>query len=164
MRYFNPIGAHSSGEIGEDPNGIPNNLLPFISQVAIGKMEELNVYGNDYQTLDGTCRRDYLHVMDLADGHLAALDYLINKQSNSFEIFNLGTGNPLSVLEIVKKFEEITGMKIPYKFCNRREGDLPEFWADSTKANLILGWLCKRDISKMIEDTWRWQSKNPSGY
>lgn len=164
LRYFNPIGAHPSGEIGEDPHGIPNNLLPFISQVAIGKMQELKIFGNDYETFDGTCRRDYLHVVDLADGHLAALKYLINKQEDNYEIFNLGTGNPISVLEIVTKFEEITGKKIPYKFCERREGDLPEFWADSSKANLLLDWSCKRDLSEMIKDTWRWQSKNPSGY
>jgi len=164
LRYFNPIGAHSSGEIGEDPHGIPNNLLPYISQVAIGKMKKLNIYGNDYKTFDGTCRRDYLHVMDLADGHLAALRYLIYEQESNFEIFNLGTGNPISVLEIVTKFEDITGKKIPYKFCKRREGDLPEFWADSSKANLLLDWSCKRDLSKMIKDTWRWQSKNPDGY
>lgn len=164
LRYFNPIGAHPSGEIGEDPHGIPNNLLPFISQVAIGKMQELNIFGNDYETFDGTCRRDYLHVVDLAYGHLAALKYLIFKQVDNYEIFNLGTGNPISVLEIVTKFEEITGKKIPYKFCKRREGDLPEFWADSSKANLLLDWSCKRDLSKMIKDAWNWQSKNPDGY
>lgn len=164
LRYFNPIGAHPSGEIGEDPHGIPNNLLPFISLVAIGKMQELNIFGNDYETFDGTCRRDYLHVVDLADGHLAALKYLIFKQVDNYEIFNLGTGNPISVLEIVTKFEEITGRKIPYKFCKRREGDLPEFWADSSKANLLLDWSCKRDLSKMIKDAWNWQSKNPDGY
>lgn len=164
LRYFNPIGAHPSGEIGEDPHGTPNNLLPFISQVAIGKMKELNIYGNDYETPDGTCRRDYLHVMDLANGHLAALEHLNQKKSVNYEIFNLGTGKPLSVLEVIKKFEEVAGIKIPYRFCNRRDGDLPEFWADSSKANLILGWSCKKGLSEMIEDTWNWQSKNPNGY
>ncbi len=166
LRYFNPIGAHSSGEIGEDPNGVPNNLLPFISQVAIGKRKELLIFGNDYPTPDGTCRRDYLHVMDLVDGHLAALTYLEENKSDSsrYEIFNLGTGKPVSVLEIVNKFVDVTGIEIPFKFSERREGDLPEFWADATKANKILEWSCKRNLSEMIEDTWRWQSQNPNGY
>ena len=165
LRYFNPIGAHKSGMIGEDPNGIPNNLLPYITQVAIGKRKELQIFGNDYPTKDGTCRRDYLHVVDLAKGHLSALNWLMNSE-NFFgaEGFNLGTGNPISVLEIINKFEEINHIKIPYKFVERRAGDLPEFWADATKAYDVLNWKAELNIEDMLADAWLWQSKNPNGY
>ncbi len=164
LRYFNPIGAHKSGKIGEDPSGTPNNLLPYISQVAIKKIERLNIYGNDYPTHDGTCRRDYLHVMDLADGHIAALKFIQSKKDVGVEAFNLGTGNAYSVLEIVNKFKSVTGIDIPFKFSARRDGDLSEFWADSKKAKEVLGWSCKRSLDEMIEDTWRWQLKNPNGF
>ena len=164
LRYFNPIGAHESGRIGENPKGIPNNLLPYISQVAIGKRERLLIHGNDYSTHDGTCKRDYLHVMDLADGHICALEYLDLMKKNKYEIFNLGLGAAVSVLDIVNKFNEVTGVEIPFTYGKRREGDLSEFWADSSKAKNLLGWSCKRDLSKMIEDTWRWQKNNPNGY
>lgn len=160
LRYFNPIGAHDSGLIGEDPRGLPNNLLPFILQVAVGKREILSVFGGDYDTPDGTCRRDYLHVMDLAEGHVSALS---NAKAGCF-IYNLGTGVPLSVLEIVKAFETITGVEIPYKIVNRRDGDLAEFWADPSKANIELNWQASRSLAVMISDAWNWQSKNPFGY
>ncbi len=165
LRYFNPIGAHESGKIGEDPNDIPNNLLPFITQVAIGKREKLSIFGNDYSTKDGTCERDYIHVVDLARGHLNALDWIL-KNSNFFgiESFNLGTGVPVSVLEIVNSFETINGIKINYEFSNRREGDLDAFWADPSKAMKILGWKPKYDLKKMLKDSWNWQAKNPNGY
>ena len=165
LRYFNPIGAHKSGIIGEDPNGIPNNLLPYISQVAVGKQDKLSIYGGDYPTEDGTCERDYLHVMDLAEGHVAALFWL-NKHARfkGIEIFNLGTGNATSVLEIVRAFEQEIGQKLPYQIVPRRDGDLPAFWADATKANQLLDWHAHRSLAQMIEDTWRWQSNNPDGY
>lgn len=161
LRYFNPIGAHPSGLIGEDPKGIPNNLMPFISQVAVGKRKELSIFGNDYPTSDGTCERDYLHVMDLADGHLAALNCL---GSTGVHVFNLGTGNSLSVLNMVSSFVRVTGLDIPYSFAARREGDLPAFWADATKAEKELAWKADRTLDEMMADTWRWQSNNPDGY
>mgnify|MGYP001212914776 FL=1 len=161
LRYFNPIGAHSSGVIGEDPLGFPDNLMPYILQVAVGKIDELSIFGGDYDTPDGTCRRDYLHVMDLAEGHVSAL----SKSNNSgCSIYNLGTGVPLSVLEIVKAFESVTGIEIPYKIVNRRDGDLDEFWADPTKANVELEWQASRSLEVMIRDAWNWKMKNPSGY
>ncbi|WP_415906484.1 UDP-glucose 4-epimerase GalE [Neptuniibacter sp. QD72_48] len=161
LRYFNPIGAHPTGLIGEDPKGIPNNLMPFISQVAVGKRKELSIFGDDYPTEDGTCERDYLHVMDLADGHVSALSSL---DENGVHIYNLGTGNGLSVLEMVKTFMRITGVDVPYTFADRREGDLPAFWADASKAEKELGWRATRTLDDMMEDTWRWQSNNPNGY
>ncbi|WP_067869453.1 UDP-glucose 4-epimerase GalE [Neptuniibacter marinus] len=161
LRYFNPIGAHPSGLIGEDPKGIPNNLMPFISQVAVGKRKELSIFGSDYPTNDGTCERDYLHVMDLADGHLAALSCL---DSTGVHIFNLGTGKGLSVLDMVNSFVDVTGVDIPYVFADRREGDLPAFWADASKVESELGWKADRTLDQMMEDTWRWQSNNPDGY
>lgn len=165
LRYFNPIGAHSSGLIGEDPQGIPNNLLPFIAQVAVGKRKKLEIFGNDYATNDGTCRRDYLHVVDLAQGHVDALSWLFNNVDfKGFEAFNLGTGSPRSVLEIVRCFEYETGIKIPFQFSPRRPGDLAEFWADVTKSKSILGWEAKYSLSDMMRDTWNWQSKNPNGF
>ena len=161
LRYFNPIGAHESGRIGEDPQGIPNNLMPFIAQVAVGRRPQLSIFGGDYPTADGTCRRDYLHVMDLAKGHVQALDYLVNKGCHAF---NLGTGTPVSVLEMVQAFERVTGVAIPYQIVERRAGDLPEFWADAQLAETALGWSAKRDLDAMMEDTWRWQSANPKGF
>lgn len=165
LRYFNPIGAHPSGLIGEDPNGAPHNLLPFITQVAIGKRDKLNIYGNDYPTEDGTCKRDYLHVVDLANGHLDALTWLLNKQErNGVEAFNLGMGLAISVLEIVDAFVEVTGQSVSYQFVPRREGDLPEFWADATKAKSLLGWEAKFSLEDMMRDAWNWQKRNPDGY
>ena len=165
LRYFNPIGAHESGQIGEDPKGIPNNLLPFVAQVAVGKRAELSVFGDDYATEDGTCERDYLHVMDLAEGHVAALNWL--KQNQDFkgvESFNLGTGTPTSVFAIVRAFEQATKVTIPYQVAPRRAGDLPAFWANADKADKELNWQAKRSLQQMMEDTWRWQSANPQGY
>lgn len=162
LRYFNPIGAHESGTIGEDPQGIPNNLMPYIAQVAVGRREKLTVFGGDYDTIDGTCRRDYIHVMDLADGHVKAVEYTLDHKG--VEIFNLGTGTPYSVLEIIKAFEDATGKKINYEIGDRRAGDLPEFWANSNKAKEVLGWSTKRSLADMCKDTWNWQSHNPNGY
>ena len=161
LRYFNPIGAHPSGLIGEGPKGKPNNLMPFISQVAVGKRKELSIFGNDYPTSDGTCERDYLHVMDLADGHVSALSAFDEK---GIHIYNLGTGKGLSVLEMVESFKRVTGVDVPYSFADRREGDLPAFWADAFKAEKELGWKATRTLDEMMEDTWRWQSNNPNGY
>lgn len=162
LRYFNPIGAHPSGRLGEDPRGVPNNLMPYISQVAVGRRERLTVYGDDYPTPDGTCRRDYLHVMDLAEGHLEAVEYAAGHRGT--EVFNLGTGTPYSVLEIVHAFEEATGVAIPYVIGDRRSGDLPEFWADASKAERVLHWTAKRDLTEMCRDTWNFQRQNPHGY
>lgn len=162
LRYFNPVGAHASGLIGEDPNGIPNNLLPYISQVAIGKLEKLGVFGGDYPTKDGTGVRDYIHVMDLADGHLMAMDHLRN--INGFKAYNLGAGVGYSVLEMVKAFEKASGVTIPYQILPRRDGDLPAFWADADLAKRELGWEVRRGIDEMMRDTWNWQSNNPQGY
>ena len=161
LRYFNPIGAHSSGLIGENPLGIPNTLMPFMAQVAVGKLNGLSVFGDDYGTLDGTCRRDYLHVMDLAEGHVKALEEI---DVPSCRVFNLGTGTPLSVLEMIATFESVTGMSIPYEIVSRRNGDLAEFWADPAKANNELGWVATRSVEEMVADTWRWQKNNPNGY
>lgn len=162
LRYFNPIGAHKSGLIGEDPNGIPNNLMPYITQVAIGKLPYLNVFGNDYETKDGTGVRDYIHVLDLAHGHSLALKKL---QTNcGLVIYNLGTGIGYSVLDMVKAFEDASGKKIPYKVTPRRSGDIAECYADSTKAKEEIGFECKNTLKEMCEDSWRWQSNNPAGY
>ena len=162
LRYFNPVGAHSSGRIGEDPNGIPNNLLPYISQVAVGKLSELSVFGNDYPTPDGTGVRDYIHVVDLALGHLKALDKLISKPG--VVTYNLGTGNGYSVLQIIGSFEKASGRKIPYKITGRRSGDVASCYADPSLAEEELGWSAERDIDEMCADSWRWQSTNPDGY
>jgi UDP-glucose 4-epimerase len=162
LRYFNPIGAHPSGLIGEDPNGIPNNLIPYITQVAVGKMDKLYVYGNDYPTLDGTGIRDYIHVVDLALGHLKALEQVM--LTVGVEAYNLGTGRGYSVLEILKIFEKITGRKIPYIIVDRRPGDIAISYADPTKANRELNWLATRGIEEMCADAWRWQLNNPNGY
>ncbi|WP_387491292.1 UDP-glucose 4-epimerase GalE [Photorhabdus sp. RM96S] len=162
LRYFNPVGAHSSGMIGEDPNGIPNNLLPYITQVAIGRLKCLSVYGNDYPTKDGTGIRDYIHVMDLAEGHIAAIDYL-DKQL-SYEVFNLGTGAGYSVLDLLHAFENAAGKEIPHKITNRRPGDIAECWSDPSKAREILGWQATRNIDDMMHDSWNWQKNNPNGF
>ena len=165
LRYFNPVGAHSSGQIGEDPNDIPNNLMPYISQVAVGKLSQLNIFGNDYATIDGTGVRDFIHVTDLAQGHVAALNYL--EQQNSalgFLPINLGTGTGTSVLELVTAFSEVSGQKIPYQFADRRAGDIASCYASADKAQSLLGWQAKLSITEMCQDTWRWQSMNPHGY
>jgi len=162
LRYFNPVGAHPSGMIGESPNGIPNNLMPYIAQVAVGRLEKLMVFGNDYDTIDGTGVRDYIHIVDLAKGHLAALDMI--KSDPGLEIYNLGTGRGYSVLEVVRAFSAASGQDIPYELVGRRSGDIAESYADPTKANHDLNWHTRFGIEKMCEDTWRWQSKNPNGY
>ena len=165
LRYFNPIGAHESGQIGEDPNGIPNNLLPFIAQVAVGKRPHLSVFGDDYDTQDGSCERDYLHVMDLAEGHVAALQWLTqNHEFRGVEPFNLGTGSSVSVFAIVDAFEKASGVDVPFEVAPRRVGDLAAFWADASKAQTVLQWQAKRSLNCMMTDTWRWQSANPNGY
>ncbi len=162
LRYFNPVGAHKSGLIGEDPNDIPNNLAPYISQVAIGKLEKLSIFGNDYPTKDGTGVRDYIHVVDLAEGHLAALDYLADHKGT--HIWNLGTGRGYSVLEIVGAFEKASGVPIPYQIVERREGDIAECWSNPQKAKRELNWQAKFDLADMASDSLRWQQRNPNGY
>lgn len=162
LRYFNPIGAHESGRIGELPSGIPNNLMPYITQVAIGKLRQLSVFGNDYPTHDGTGVRDYIHVVDLARGHLAAVKYA--EKSKGCEVFNLGTGIGYSVLDIVNAFERVNGVKIPYVITERRPGDVAECYADASKARDVLGWTAEKDLDDMCRDSWRWQSDNPTGY
>jgi UDP-glucose 4-epimerase len=162
LRYFNPIGAHASGRIGEDPRGIPNNLMPYITQVAVGRREFLSVYGNDYDTHDGTGVRDYIHVVDLAKGHVAAVSYM---QENKGEaVFNLGTGTGYSVLDMVKAFETANGIPVPYVIAERRPGDLATCYADPTKSREVLGWTAKHDQTDMCRDTWNWQSQNPNGF
>ena len=162
LRYFNPVGAHNSGLIGEDPNGIPNNLIPYISQVAVGKLAKLSVFGGDYDTLDGTGVRDYIHVVDLAKGHVKALQALQDKQQ--VLIVNLGTGNGYSVLDMVKAFEKASGKEVQYEVVNRRPGDIATCYADPSYAEKILDWKAEYELDKMCEDTWRWQSLNPNGY
>ena len=175
LRYFNPVGAHPSGQIGEDPNDIPNNLMPYISQVAVGKLEKLSIFGNDYPTVDGTGVRDFIHVTDLAQGHVAALNYLHKqvdlKQTSSdkhssigFLPINLGTGKGTSVLELVTAFSKVSGQDIPYQFSARRAGDIASCYASADKAKELLGWEAKLSITEMCQDTWRWQSMNPNGY
>ncbi len=162
LRYFNPVGAHASGLIGEDPNGIPNNLLPYVAQVAIGKLKELAVFGDDYPTRDGTGVRDYIHVVDLADGHLKALQALA--VSRGVQVWNLGTGTGYSVLEMVRAFEQASGRPVPFRIAPRRPGDIAECWADPSKAERELGWKAERDLAVMMADAWRWQAGNPQGY
>ncbi len=162
LRYFNPIGAHESGTIGEDPNGIPNNLMPFITQVSVGKLKELQVFGNDYPTVDGSGVRDYIHVVDLALGHIKALEKVVS--SNGVDAYNLGTGTGYSVLEIVAAFEKVSGMKVPYKIVDRRPGDIAICYADPSKSKNELGWSAVRGIEDMCLDSWRWQEKNPKGF
>lgn len=161
LRYFNPIGAHPSGLIGEAPQGTPNNLMPYISQVAVGTREALSVFGDDYPTPDGTCIRDYLHVMDLAEGHVRALE---RAHRPGLHAYNLGTGHGVSVLEMVRSFEKVTGQRVPYRIAPRRAGDLPAFWADASKAREALGWAATRSLADMMADTWRWQSRFPQGF
>ena len=162
LRYFNPIGAHKSGLIGENPNGIPNNLMPYITQVAVGKLKELGVFGNDYDTPDGTGVRDYIHVVDLAKGHVKAVQKL--EDNSGLSIYNLGTGNGYSVLDIVKAFSKACGKEIPYQIDPRRPGDIAECYADPAKAKAELGWEAKRGIDEMCADSWRWQSTHPDGF
>jgi UDP-glucose 4-epimerase len=162
LRYFNPVGAHISGTMGEHPNGIPNNLMPFITQVAVGKREFLSIFGNDYPTPDGTGVRDYIHVVDLAQGHLAALNYLQHKQQSI--TVNLGTGKGVSVKEMADTFAKVNNIPLPYKFVARRAGDVPEYFADTQLAEQELGWKAKLDVARMCQDSWRWQSQNPNGY
>ncbi len=162
LRYFNPVGAHESGQIGEDPNGTPNNLLPYISQVAVGKLPELAVFGNDYPTPDGTGVRDYIHVMDLAEGHLSALKALQTR--TGVHVWNLGTGQGFSVLEMVRAFEAASGKAVRYRIAPRRPGDVASCYADPTKAERELGWIAQRGLDEMMRDAWRWQSMNPDGY
>jgi UDP-glucose 4-epimerase len=162
LRYFNPVGAHESGLIGEDPSGIPNNLTPYITQVAVGKLEKLRVFGDDYNTEDGTGVRDYIHVVDLAKGHLKALDKVLT--NNIVDAYNLGTGEGYSVLDIVKTFEKVTGVNIPYEITERRPGDIAVSYADPTKARQELGWVAERGLEDMLRDSWNWQQKNKNGY
>lgn len=162
LRYFNPIGAHESGMIGEDPQGIPNNLMPYVAQVAVGRREVLTIFGNDYPTPDGTCLRDYIHVMDLAMGHVKAVEYAL--QHKGAEVFNLGTGTPYSVTEIVDTFERSTGVKVNHVYGPRRAGDLPECYANPKKAAEVLSWKAEKTLEDMCRDTWNWQTKNPMGY
>lgn len=162
LRYFNPVGAHPSGRMGEDPNGIPNNLMPYVAQVAVGKLKELQVFGDDYPTPDGTGVRDYIHIVDLAAGHLKALEKIIH--SSGVHVHNLGTGKGYSVLEIVRSFEKASGRKIPYRIVGRRPGDVAVCYADPSKAKRELGWSAQKGIEEMCADTWRWQLNNPQGY
>lgn len=162
LRYFNPIGAHKSGRMGEDPKGIPNNLVPYIAQVAVGKLKALGVFGDDYNTPDGTGVRDYIHVVDLAIGHVKAIEKI--EKSEGVQIYNLGTGKGYSVLEVLRAFEKACNKKLPYEIKPRRAGDIPTCYADSTKAKEELGWEAVRGIEEMCEDAWRWQSRNPNGY
>ncbi|PHE95777.1 UDP-glucose 4-epimerase GalE [Bacillus wiedmannii] len=162
LRYFNPFGAHKSGRIGEDPNGIPNNLMPYVTQVAVGKLKELNIFGNDYPTKDGTGVRDYIHVVDLAKGHVKALEKVL--ETKGIEAYNLGTGKGYSVLEMIKAFEEVSGKKIPYKVIGRRPGDVAVCFADVSKAKRELGWEAEYGLEEMCVDSWRWQVNNKNGY
>ncbi len=165
LRYFNPVGAHPSGRIGEDPNGIPNNLLPFISQVAVGRLDELKVYGNDYPTADGTGVRDYIHVVDLARGHLRCLEHLDRLGDEAgCRVWNLGTGKGLSVIDMIRSFEQASGVDIPHRFVDRRPGDVAISFADPTKAREELGWVAENTVDSMCADSWNWQSSNPEGY
>ena len=164
LRYFNPIGAHESGRIGEDPSGIPNNLLPYIAKVAVGKLEKVSVFGNDYDTPDGTGVRDYIHVVDLAKGHIKAIEKIEKEKQVGCKIYNLGTGTGYSVLDIIEAFGKACGKEIPYVIAGRREGDVDTVYADPSLAKEELGWSAEYDLSKMCADTWRWQSQNPDGY
>ena len=163
LRYFNPVGAHPSGKIGEDPRNIPNNLAPYIAQVAVGKREQVSVFGDTYATIDGTGVRDYIHVMDLVEGHIAALDYLLKRESG-FSAWNLGTGKGYSVLQMIAAFEAACGKPIPYQITDKRSGDIAECWADAGKALSDLGWRATRDLEAMVADAWRWQVNNPDGF
>ena len=163
LRYFNPVGAHKTGQIGEDPNGIPNNLMPFITQVAAGKREKLSVFGVDYNTIDGTGVRDFIHVVDLAKGHVKAIEAIVNNLTG-VQAINLGTGNGQSVLELLNAFEKENKIKIPYSIVGRRPGDVAACYANADKAKTLLGWKAELDVNQMVKDSWRWQSENPNGY
>ena len=162
LRYFNPIGAHESGRIGEDPTGIPNNLMPYVTQTAVGIRDHLTVFGDDYDTPDGTCQRDYIHVMDLADGHVKAVEYAATRKG--VDIINLGTGTPYSVLDIVHAFEKANNLKLKYEIGPRRAGDLAVCYSNADKAKEVLGWEAKRNLEDMCRDSWNWQKNNPNGY
>ncbi|MGP5319066.1 UDP-glucose 4-epimerase GalE [Arthrobacter rhombi] len=162
LRYFNPVGAHESGRIGEDPQGLPNNLMPFVAQVAVGRREKVSVFGNDYDTADGTGVRDYIHVVDLAAGHLKAMEYLV--EHGGLHSWNLGSGVGTSVLDVIQAFSRVSGEEVPYEVTARRPGDLPAYWADPTLAREELGWKSERGLEDMVADVWRWQSANPEGY
>ena len=162
LRYFNPVGAHESGLIGEDPNGIPNNLVPYIAQVAVGRLAQLSVFGDDYPTRDGTGVRDYIHVCDLARGHLSALDYL--EYVRGYHTFNLGTGKGSTVLEVIKAFEQASGKSVPYTIVDRRPGDIAACYAEPSYAKHSLNWEAEHGLERMMQDTWRWQQQNPQGY
>lgn len=162
LRYFNPVGAHESGLIGENPKGVPNNLMPYVAQVAVGKREKLTVFGGDYATPDGTCRRDFIHVMDLAQAHVKAIEYAA--EHKGVEVFNIGTGTPYSVLEVIKTFEKVNGVKVNYEIGPRRPGDLPEVWANVDKSAKVLGWRATRSLEDMCRDAWNWQVRNPDRY
>ena len=164
LRYFNPVGAHPSGLIGEDPNGPPNNLMPYVSQVAVGRREYLTVFGDDYDTFDGTGVRDYIHVMDLANGHLKAIEYMDAKEGGGYEVFNLGTGKGYSVLEMIGAMEKASGRAIKYKVGDRRPGDIATCYADPEKARKEMGWEAGRDLDEMCQDLWKWQEGNPNGF
>jgi len=164
LRYFNPVGAHPSGMIGEDPQGVPNNLMPYVAQVAVGRRQKLSVYGSDFDTADGTGCRDYIHIMDIAKGHVAALRQIIEPSFHGVKIYNLGTGKGVTVLEIVKAFEEVTGKKIPYEMVDRRPGDVASCYASSTLAERELGFKAEKSLADMCRDMWTWQSKNPHGF
>lgn len=164
MRYFNPVGAHPSGEIGEDPNGEPNNLMPYIAQVAVGRRSFLNVFGTDYPTVDGTGVRDYIHIVDLADGHVKALEKIAQPEFSGFATYNLGTGSGTSVFQMVHAFERASGRTVAYQKCARRPGDVATSYADPALAAKCLAWRAKRNVDEMCEDTWRWQKKNPNGF
>jgi UDP-glucose 4-epimerase len=163
LRYFNPVGAHASGLIGEDPRGIPNNLMPFISQTAIGRRERLNIFGNDYDTPDGTCIRDYIHVVDLAEGHSAAIARL-DRMESTIEAINLGTGHGYSVLDMVNAFVKVNGVKVPYSIKPRRAGDIATCYSNPAKAEKELGWKAQYGIEEMVRDSWNWQKLNPEGF
>lgn len=162
LRYFNPVGAHKSGQIGEDPQGIPNNLMPFVTQVAVGKREKLSIFGNDYPTEDGTCERDFIHVVDLAKAHVLAIQNRLNHQG--CRAWNIGTGQPISVLTIKNTFEQVNRIQIPFEFATRRTGDLASFYADSQRAQQELGWAAEYELEDMLTDSWNWQKQNPNGY
>ncbi|XP_069687703.1 UDP-glucose 4-epimerase [Periplaneta americana] len=164
LRYFNPVGAHESGKIGEDPKGIPNNIMPYIAQVAVGRRPDLKIFGNDYNTPDGTGVRDYVHIQDLAEGHIAAAKKILSPEFSGWKVYNLGTGQGLSVLQLVKAFEDASGRKVPYEVVGRRAGDIDASYADVSLAEKELHWKATKDVNDMCRDTWRWQSMNPNGY
>ena len=162
LRYFNPVGAHKSGQIGEDPQGIPNNLMPFVTQVAVGRREKLSIFGQDYSTVDGTCERDFIHVVDLAKAHVLAVNYRLNQ--NGCRAWNIGMGQSISVMQLKETFETVNQVKIPFEIVERRIGDLPSFYADASRAQKELGWVAQYNLEDMLADSWHWQKQNPNGY